>query len=207
MNQRAPFVGALAVLALSTPLLAQEAKRVAVATLASETGSVMRREAAGKPWQTVAQKEKISTIDVLLGFPGAEIDTPNGAVRITFISDLDASSPYPIVETAVVLHEPTGVDADLTLDRGRVDLENRKENGTAKVRVRVRKETWDLTLDKGANVAVELYGRWPAGTHFNKEPNAKESPTANLVFLVTDGHASIKHGAFEYAMSAPPDRR
>lgn len=53
-------------------------------------------------------------------------------------------------------------------------------------------------------MAIELYGRWPAGVHFDKDPNTKEAPVSSMVFLVTDGHVNLRHGAFAYAMSAPP---
>jgi hypothetical protein len=58
--------------------------------------------------------------------------------------------------------------------------------------------------EPGASAALELYGRWPAGVHFNKEPKATDAPTANLVILVLKGSVSLKHGAFVYGMSAPP---
>jgi hypothetical protein len=51
---------------------------------------------------------------------------------------------------------------------------------------------------------MEVYGRWPAGVHFNKDPNAKQAPTANLTVLVRKGQVGLKQGPFEYGMSAPP---
>jgi hypothetical protein len=205
----AALLGAMGLFLVTVPhALSQAApndsKRVAVATLVTDTGTLLRREAPGKPWQVVAKGEKIHTGDMLIGFPGAQADTTNGSIRVTFLTDLDGSSPYPIVETAVVLRESAGADLDLVLDRGRVDLEGRKQNGAAKARVQVRKDAWELTLDKGANIVLELYGRWPAGVHFQKDSSDKYAPTANLVFLVRDGNVHLKHGAFEYAMSAPP---
>ena len=46
-----------------------------------------------------------------------------------------------------------------------IDLVNQKKEGAAKVCVRFAKYHWDLTLARpGTRVALEIYGRWPAGT-------------------------------------------
>jgi hypothetical protein len=86
-----------------------------------------------------------------------------------------------------------------------VEVANRKENGAAQVRLRVRKETWDFTLNEpGASMGFEIYGRWPRGVPFSKEPDPKNVPTANLVMLVLKGDVVLKHGGIEHALSAPP---
>ena len=48
-------------------------------------------------------------------------------------------SPFPVIETAFVLHEASsGVDLDVTLDRGRIELTNLKKQGTARVHLTIR---------------------------------------------------------------------
>jgi hypothetical protein len=53
-------------------------------------------------------------------------------------------------------------------------------------------------------MALELYGRWPAGTVFTKDPGPKDVPVANLVFLVLRGDVLLKHDVHTHALKAPP---
>ena len=93
--------------------------------------------------------------DFVVGLPGAMLESANGAVRLDFLADLDRLSPYPIRECAVQLRDNRNVDLEATLDRGRMDLVNRKQQGAAHVRVQVRKDIFDLTLaEPGARVAA-----------------------------------------------------
>jgi hypothetical protein len=69
----------------------------------------------------------------------------------------------------------------------------------------VRKDTWDLRLiEPGARIALELYGRWPAGAPFSKEANPKNQPLASLLFVALQGHVMLKHEHHELALRAPP---
>jgi hypothetical protein len=180
-------------------------RRVAVGTSLAPEGTLLRREAPGKPWQFVPEKEAVSSGDLLIGLHGAAILAKDGAVRLTFMGDLSGTSPYPIIETAVRLHDTPDVDLDFTLDRGRVDVTNLKEKGSARVNVRLRSETFALTLDEpGARVALETYGRWPHGSRFTKEPTPKDVPLAELIFLVIKGDVHLKHGMHQHRLHAPP---
>lgn len=124
----------------------------------SERGTLLRRGGAeAKSWQTVSQKDKLHAGDLLVGLPGAMLESRDGTVRLDFLADLDRLSPYPIRECAVQLRQNPSLDLDVTLDRGRMDLVNRKEKGAAHARVHVRKDVFDLTLAQpGARVALEL---------------------------------------------------
>jgi hypothetical protein len=171
----------------------------------TKKGSMVRREANGTTWQIVAEKGALNNGDLLVGMPGAILHSKNGAVGLGFLSDLDHMSPYPIIESAVQLHESSQADLELTLDRGRVDLVNREENGAAHVKVHVRKETWELTLvEPGTRIAMEIYGRWPRGVPFTKTPGPKDEPVADLVFLVIKGQVRLNHGNVEHTLKAPP---
>ena len=177
-----------------------------VATALSEKGTLIRgARAATAAWQVVAQNEKLHAGDLLVGLPGAELVSRDGAVRLDFLADLDRLSPYPIRECAVKLRENLQVDLDVFLDRGRLDLVNQKDKGPAQVRVQVRKDSFDFTLARpGARVALELYGRWPRGVPFTKNSDAKHVPTATLLILALDGEALLKHEHHELALKAPP---
>ena len=184
---------------------AQPEKRVAVAKCVSETASFLRREAPGKPWQVVKQNEELFSGDLILGGGDAAFDSLNAAVRLSLVGDLDEESPFPIVETAVVLHPAKGVDLDFTLERGRVDLINRKAKGPAKVRVHNSGHAAEVTLtEPGAHVALEVYGRWPAGARFNKDPKPGEGPAIAVVALAIEGRIEIKDDDDHVFLKAPP---
>jgi hypothetical protein len=197
-------------LTIPTPATAAEPRvqttsRDNAATCVSETATVLRRSPGEKTWHIVKQNQPVPAGDLLVGLPGAMVDSNNGSVRLALLADLDRLSPYPIRESAVVLHESQDVDFAVTLDRGRVEFTNRKKTGTATVRVSVRQDTWDIQLgEPGARIALELYGRWPPGVPFHKEPDPKYQPTASLLFLVVQGHVTLKHGNHEVALHAPP---
>jgi hypothetical protein len=177
-----------------------------VATAHSEKGTLIRRaSSAPTAWQIVAQNEKLHAGDLLVGLPGAQLVSRDGAVRLDFLADLDRLSPYPIRECAIKLRENPQVDLDVFLDRGRMDLVNQKNKGPAHVRVQVRNDTFELTLPApGARVALELFGRWPRGVPFTKNPGSKHVPTANLLILALDGEAILKHEHHQLALKAPP---
>jgi hypothetical protein len=202
----------LALVALSLPAARaadepapRSAKRVAAGTLASETASLLRREAPDKPWQVVKEKEELFTGDELLGGTGGTVDARGGAVRLQVVGDMDSTLPFPVLETAFVLNEAKGVDLDLTLDRGRVQLINRKEQGAARVRLRVRDWSGEVVLTgPGAAVALEMYGRWAGGVPFRKEPRPGEAPVLPWSVLALKGEVVLKGPRHEFTLKAPP---
>lgn len=175
-----------------------------VATCVTPKGSILSREKAGAKWQLVDQKAALKAGDLLLGMPGAALESADKAVRMTFLTDF-GNSPFPVVECGVILHESKDFDLDVTLDRGRADFTNTKTTGAAKVRVQVHDYILDLTLDEPkTRVALELYGRWASGQHFKKEPGPDDVPTANLVLVVLQGSVELKHGDKRLTLAAPP---
>jgi hypothetical protein len=184
---------------------AKATSRDGVATCVSETATILRRSPGEKTWQIVRRSQPLPAGGLLVGLPGAMLDSKNGSVRLALLADLDRLSPYPIRESAVELQNNANVDLAVTVDRGRVEFANRKKTGPATVRASVRKDTWDIRLNEpGARIALELYGSWPAGIPFSKEPDAKHQPTASLLFLVLQGHVTLKHADEEIALHAPP---
>jgi hypothetical protein len=173
--------------------------------LVTQDGTLFARRQPDKPWRMIPEKGTVESGDLLFGLPFAALETGKGAARLMFLTDLDKLSPYPILEAAVVLHDTPGFDLDFTLDRGRVDVTNLKEKGSARVRIRFHDQTWEATLeDPGTKIALELYGRWAKGVKFTTTPGPKDVPSAALAFLVRKGHVQLKHGSCEHAMSAPP---
>jgi hypothetical protein len=176
-----------------------------VARSQSETGSLLRREAPGKPWQLVAKGETLPAGQLILGSSGASLDSTNGAVRLSFLGDMDATSPYPIIETAVQLGTEKDVDLDFTLDRGRVDVVNQKKSGAARVRARIRGACGDLILkEPGTRVALEVYGRWPRGTRFHPDAKPEEGPPLAFIILCVKGEVELDCPVRQLTLKAPP---
>jgi uncharacterized protein (TIGR03000 family) len=184
---------------------AATARRAGVATGVTGTGTLLRRGQAGTDWDAVPEKESIHAGDVIVGLPGASLDSRNGAVRLTLHTDLDRESTYPALESAVRLEPPGKADLEFTLDRGRVELSNRKQTGPAHVRVHLRQDTWDLTLAKpGTRVALEIFSRWPRGVASSLNPGPGAAPVARAVLLVLQGEVHLKQSDQELALKAPP---
>ena len=212
--KRLPCVLSLRALALTAILIsplacgrvvADDAAKAngAVAKSVTETGSIIRREAVGKPWQVVAKDEAVRAGDLLIGLPGAALESSDGKVRLAFRPDLSGHAPLPIIETAVVLHQ-TKDDLELTLDRGRIDLTNTAKEGAAKVRLQIRDKVGEITLKApGSRLGIEMFGRWAAGSKFHKEGDSGQGPMLNLIFLVFHGEVDIKTDRHHFAMTAP----
>jgi hypothetical protein len=205
------FVGLFAITACLSAFAAEQVRaadakdRVAVAKAVSLPGTFIVREGPGKPWHPAFPKPDLYTNDLIVGAPGAKLESKNGAVGMAFLTDFDDNSPFPIRECAVILHDTAGYDLDFTLDRGRADIVNRKDKGMAKVRVQVRDQKFDITLEEpGTRVALELYGRWPKGVAFTTNPKPDHVPVAEMVILVIKGEAVLDHGGRSFRMNAPP---
>jgi uncharacterized protein (TIGR03000 family) len=171
--------------------------------LESAKGTLFSREAPGEKWQVVGSGEEVSTGDELIGLPGAVVLGKGGAVALEFQTDFD--SPLPVLECALVLNPSPDSDLDVTLERGRVDLTNRKKEGAAQVRLHAYGQTWQITLaEPGASLAAEAYSMWPRGSRFVKDPGPKDVPRASTLFLVLHGQVDLAFGGVTHRLSAPP---
>jgi hypothetical protein len=177
--------------------------------------SILLRRPAGKSsWQRLSRDQRdIAAGDTLLSLPGyrSEVRFTSG-VDLTLWGDMrELSFVYPVLESEVVSNNARDIDLDLTLNRGRIVLANRKANKPAKVRVRFYnpaakdgKDVWEITLaEKDAEVALDLWGRYPAGVRFRKGTNPP-APTGELYMYVLKGQASVRTSAAAFAMKQPP---
>ncbi len=201
------LLGMVALWMAASPSGAQE-RRSPVGKCVTPVGSLLQRQASGKTWQALKPQDPVYSGDLLVALPGAALDSKNGAVRLALLADLAQMSPYPVLESAVVLHENPdnpAVDLEFTLDRGRVDVTNRKNSGAARVRFRFHHEHWELILtEPGTQVALELYGRWPRGVPFTTNPKPEDGPTLDLVLIVLKGQADLRAVGSQFALQAPP---
>jgi hypothetical protein len=206
---RIAFFSALATaLAFAGPVRAAAKAATAEAGLGGVT--VLKQEADGKEWQLTTDKEELPAGTRIIGGLGASIVSAGGAVRATMLGDIAGLSPYPILETSLVLQEvkdAKDVDFAFAMDRGRVDLVNLKPAGlgAAKVRITVRGKTGEVVLPKqGDRVAVEIYGRWPRGVRFTKTPKETDAPAQVILVIAVKGDVELNTPNHSFALHAPP---
>jgi hypothetical protein len=180
------------------------AGRVAVGKCISADGTIFRREAPDKPWQIIKQGEGLHEGDLLLGLPGAVIESRDGSVQLTFRGNLRQSAAVPIIESAVLLHASKDADLDFTLDRGQIEFASRKDKGEAKVVSRARHARAEIAMEPGAICSVGAFGRWLTGVPFRKNAKADYAPVLHLVFLVLKGEVTLQLEGTAWAMNAPP---
>jgi hypothetical protein len=203
-----PLLAAALPLVLLLPAAAadKDEPRAVVGKSLAPAGTLLRRAAPDKPWEVVEPQGDVSSRDLLLSLPlsQASIESMGGAVQLLFWGNLPQISAFPILESAVVLHEPKGTDMDLSPQRGRVVLSNHKDKGPATVHVRLPDGAWDLTLaEPGTEVALEMFGRWPRGVPFQTDSKSKEAPTVEVVLLVLKGNVGLKTEQAQHALTAP----
>jgi hypothetical protein len=175
----------------------------------SPKGMILRREEPGEhwvpgtKWAFVGADEALPSNDLLVGLPGAELDSANRAVRVRLLTDFD--SPLPVLEPAVLLHATSKRDLELTLDRGMIELVSMKKGGSADVRVHVQGADFDLTLyTAGTKATLLLASAWPKGVPFKKDPGPKDVPFAELIIVVQKGDVDVRHDGRLSALEAPP---
>jgi hypothetical protein len=185
----------------------REEPRVAVGKSLAPAGTLLERTAPGKPWRIVVPKGEVSSGDLLLAMPlsRAVVEAKDGAAQLLFWGNLPQVSPFPILESAVVLHPAKNASLDFTPQRGRVVVSNQKRKEPVRVRVRLPDEVWSLTLvDPETEVALETYGRWPRGVPFSADPKSADAPTLDVSLLVLKGSAELDTGRRKLGLSAPP---
>ena len=171
------------------------------ALIAGVPSLLLQREPNQPVWKRLPpEKSRVSATDQLLMLPGyrGEIRLDSGVHLILWgnLPELSGLS-IPVLESLVTINSQTGVDLDLTLQRGRVLLSNHKKEGPALVRVRFGEEVWDITLhDTNTEVALDLLGTcvpYPAKL-------ASIEPDTDVALLVLKGEASLRGRREEYLL-------
>ena len=164
-------------------------------------------EKEGASWERLPLGGAVFSSEALVSLPGFASEVKlDSKVSLLLRGHLREYSLVPetndLLECAVLLHPPpAGVDLDLTLDRGRVYLANRKPQGAAVVRLRFEGEVWDVTLEEpGAEVGVDLFRRYTPATDWQKG----EEPLAALYLFAVKGRAGLKENYHEVALHEAP---
>jgi hypothetical protein len=164
------------------------------------------RVPADSPFKRLSTGADVHSTDTLVTLPGysSRIETRTG-VAVTMRGNLPEFSVSPLMdsllEVEVVLHSPPrDIDADLTLDRGRVYLTNLKDNKNAVVRLRFLDQAWDLTLQDGAEVGVDLIKKYPGDVNY-----LREQPWTGVALFVLQGKVELMcNGVLKRQLQAPP---
>ena len=168
-------------------------------------------EKSDENWQRVHLGAEVFSRDQLVSLPGylSEIRLDCG-IHLLLRGHLSAFTPPVndpklkdqtnpmdyLQECAIQLHKPAGVNADLTLRRGRLFVSNNnpRESRPQVVRLRfVNNQVWDVTLQPEAEVVVELI------TH-----RAYGAPISSVNFCLLQGNAELTIGHDHHPnLSAP----
>jgi hypothetical protein len=181
-------------------------RREPVATVIHDVG-VLARAGTDKPFERVRPRQTVYSRDLVVCPPGlrASLQTSSRAVLITLWGNLPHQSDSPVLESAVIFHNTAAYDLDLTLVSGRVFLTNNKAKGPARIFVRGKAAGALLTLSEpGDQVALELFGRWPAGVPFSLKHRPTVAPIQSWEVHVIRGRLDITAGKNRFAMSGPP---
>src|SRR5579859_3950426 len=153
---------------------------------------LIQKENGGRgPWPRVAIDARVSTGIDLIAMPGsrADIRMDNG-LMLSLWGNLPELVDVPVLESAATLHSPPeGLEADLTLDRGRLVLTNPRAK-PAMARVRFAGETWDLWLSEQSEVLLDLLRSYPGTVPFSKQPGG-EGPLTEMYLGVVKGRADV----------------
>jgi hypothetical protein len=169
---------------------------------------VMQSAGSSGQWRRLVANGRFSAGDNLVSLPGyrGEFAFDNGLHLILWGNVLQQLEG-PILETGITPYATEAdkdggrADLDFTLTRGRVWIVNKKKDDQpAYVRLRFHKEIWDLTLQPGTEVGMELVGR-EIGL---KPTQAEEEPGAVLWLVVKKGELAVRDDLREFPpMTAP----
>jgi hypothetical protein len=166
-------------------------------------GILLERAPEAERWQRTRSESKIHSADRFVSLPGYRSELHlDSQVLLVLWGNVPEQLPLPMFESGVVIHvPPESLDADVTLERGRLVMANRKPMGAAHVRLRFHEEVWDLNLEPDSEVGVELFGMPMQAAH----AKGGEEPFARLFLFVLKGRAGVKIGYKEYPnLQAPP---
>jgi len=166
-----------------------EAPEQVVVVAKSPQGVLFERLTAAEP--------SVMSSDSIVVLPGYKAKVRlNSGVVVDLWANTPEQFPNSVFETRVRFHEPPeAVDADLTLISGRIFLTTTKA-GSAKVRLRIASEVWDVSLaDDRSEALVEVVSTLDAGVPFIKD--AKDSPRVSAAFAITKGTVGLNMQGFK----------
>lgn len=185
-----------------------DVKRIPVARCLSKDGSLLVLEKGSSTWKSARHDQELFAGDFILSGAGTTIESLDKSVKLTFRGDIAGSSPLPIRETAVILlPNKEGVDFSVDFERGRIELTNTKEKGSAICQVSLFNDEDHgkvKLIEPGSTCSLEELGRWPKGTHFKPESKELVKPFYELIYIALKGTSEVSDHGVTHFMSAPP---
>lgn len=185
-----------------------DAKRVPIARCLSKDGSLLVLEQGSSTWKSARHEEDLFAGDLILSGAGTAIENLDKSVKLTFRGDIAGSSPLPIRETAIrLLPNKEGFDFSVDFERGRIELTNTKEKGSATCQVSLFGDEDHgkvKLIEPGSACSLEELGRWPKGTHFNPVNKDEVKPVYDLIYIALKGTSEVSDHGVTHFMSAPP---
>lgn len=184
------------------------AKKLAVARCLSKDGSLLVMQQGSSTWKSAKHEEELFAGDLILSGAGSSIENLDKSVKLTFRGDIAGTSPLPIRETAIILlPNKEGVDFSVDFERGRIELTNTKEKGSATCQVSLFNDEEHgkvKLIEPGSTCSLEELGRWPKGTHFKPESKDPINPVYDLIYIAIKGTSEVSDHGVTHFMSAPP---
>jgi len=189
------------------PVLAPSDVRKDLGQLISADSVLLQHSTdAQKGWQRLLKGHRVASQATLLSLPAfrSEIQLDSGVQIVLWGSVPEFQGP-PTFESSATLHVPAhGFDADVTLHRGRIVMQNTRPQGTAMVRLRFRKETWDFKITEKSEVLLDMEIAYAPGVRFSKDPGGDE-PTTRVFCGVPKGSVTLIIGFQKpIDLQAPP---
>ncbi len=151
-------------------------------------------------WKTIRANDPVPAGSLLIALFESTLKSANGAVEFKLSGDIGTHGDFPSFEAAATVYDNAQVDLDLKLERGTVILSNRKQTGSARVRLRIRDEPMDLELKQGARTALAITGRHAPGA----ANIARDNPPVFLFMFVDKGTAGFATKDQRFTLMAPP---
>jgi hypothetical protein len=178
--------------------------RPMIAKSESNHGAISIRKLDGK-FSPQRAKANLPAEELMVLLPGSAITNNSGSVGMVVVADYDGLAPTPVLETAIKLHDSNRYDLSLTIERGRLDFENRSKKGPVIIELKFANQKWLMTLDKfAARATIEVASRWAPGSRFQGTPKPGHEPTVQANLIVWRGSAEVDTAQVTMAMSAPP---
>jgi hypothetical protein len=170
----------------------------------AEPSILLQRSKGQNAWQRVTANSQVTSEVDLVSLPGcrSQVQLSHGVNLVLWGTLPGDGSPVSLFESAVELKNAPDVDLDVILERGRIGIANTKKDTNGRARVKFKNETWEFSLEPGAEVAMELSGT--PGFDFTKAADNASAPQAVLALFALKGQTQVKVGAQTHTMREPP---
>ena len=197
------------------PIDKPDMERKAMAKLESRESLLVVRRAGNAEWDRAVPLKDLYSTDTLMSLPGNRNDVRlDNGIRLQLwgtMPEFIQIDQLDILESRLVLHvPPAGLDADITLESGRLFISRPAAKDMpfepARIRVRFRDEVWEVTLlTPDTEICFDLFGYYGEGVPFTAMANGPP-PTMEVYFAVLAGKVGLKLKSREYATLTAPTR-